>query len=299
MDTGVVKFFNTAKGFGFIVRDDGAADLFFHYSQVEGNQPTEGTQVKFSVGEGRKGPQAMNVSENKNGADNVFEDNNLTDVTTISFRVRHDGKIEVIGQESNGKFIYSDGTILLESNLFITGKSKWTVVLKRLENIINDPECKEKDLQKFFEENPELISGDDYEMPIPQATIINNDGIEWKADFVLKPIDQGNFCKLLELKMPDESIFIKSKSGHVNFSSKLMHAINQLKDYAEVFNNVKSREIFYNKYNTMVVKPDLQLIFGRKIDNKSVNDFLEFQRRNKVKICDWDTLIQKLKRKFT
>lgn len=63
MSTGVVKFFNVEKGFGFIVQDDGSNDLFFHHSQVQGDQLMEGDRVQYSVGEGRKGPQAEEVSK--------------------------------------------------------------------------------------------------------------------------------------------------------------------------------------------------------------------------------------------
>lgn len=63
MSTGVVKFFNVEKGFGFIVQDDGSNDLFFHHSQVQGDQLMEGDRVQYSIGEGRKGPQAEEVSK--------------------------------------------------------------------------------------------------------------------------------------------------------------------------------------------------------------------------------------------
>jgi CspA family cold shock protein len=61
MSTGTVKFFNTDKGFGFITRE-GESELFFHISDVRGQEPREGDKVEFEVGEGRKGPCAQNVS---------------------------------------------------------------------------------------------------------------------------------------------------------------------------------------------------------------------------------------------
>lgn len=61
MATGKVKFFNDQKGFGFISPDDGASDLFVHVSDIEGDSLSEGQAVSFEVGEGKKGPCAVNV----------------------------------------------------------------------------------------------------------------------------------------------------------------------------------------------------------------------------------------------
>lgn len=60
MTTGKVKFFNTTKGFGFITKDDGK-DIFFHISEVQGQEPQDGDKVQFEVGEGNKGPCALKV----------------------------------------------------------------------------------------------------------------------------------------------------------------------------------------------------------------------------------------------
>ena len=60
MSTGTVKFFNVGKGFGFITQENGT-DLFFHISEIQGQEPQEGDKVEYEVGEGRKGPCAVSV----------------------------------------------------------------------------------------------------------------------------------------------------------------------------------------------------------------------------------------------
>ena len=61
---GVVKWFNAEKGFGFIAPEDGSADVFVHYTEIQGSgfrTLEENQKVEFEIGHSPKGPQATGV----------------------------------------------------------------------------------------------------------------------------------------------------------------------------------------------------------------------------------------------
>jgi cold shock protein len=66
METGTVKWFDNAKGYGFVTRDNGGKDVFVHHSVIQGTgykSLDEGQKVQFEVTQGPKGDQASNVTK--------------------------------------------------------------------------------------------------------------------------------------------------------------------------------------------------------------------------------------------
>lgn len=259
----------------------------------------------------------LNISENnvrshKNKAVNLIRDrihkpiNNEVNKqgalkatpSKLCLRVRN-GKIEVIMEQPDGNWVLSDGTTELASGLYVYQQSTWTVVLRELEKLINNSGIKEQDLQDFFEAHPQLILGDEYDYVIPQAAIVKDDRITWRADFVLVPSNQLSFSKILELKLPSEKISLTTKNGHSDYSKNLLKAINQLRDYHQAFDSDSTTQRFKDRYRTDVFKPVTELVFGRRNSINNNKDFLELQHRNNVIITDWDSLYEKLKKKYS
>ena len=65
MTTGIVKWFNADKGFGFITPEDGSKDVFTHFSAISSGgfrSLNENNRVEFETQDGPKGPQAANIT---------------------------------------------------------------------------------------------------------------------------------------------------------------------------------------------------------------------------------------------
>lgn len=63
MKTGVIKFFNATKGYGFIKDDATGSEIFLHVTGLIDQDVNQGDKVSFDIADGRKGPNAINVKK--------------------------------------------------------------------------------------------------------------------------------------------------------------------------------------------------------------------------------------------
>lgn len=222
----------------------------------------------------------------------------LADTEVIAFHVL-EGEVKVALQRTDGSWTHVGGLTYLPSGIYVARLDKWAEILGELEELINAPNVREGDLQRFFERHPELLQGKEYDIVIPQACIVSDHDHEWRADFVLCPIDQISFCKVLEIKVPHLPIERMDWSGHDRFFTKLYQAINQVRDYAEAFSNSETRRRFRQRYGVDVYRPLAQLVVGRRDHIKGRHSIHDLQARNLVEITDWDTYLDRLRRQFT
>lgn len=196
----------------------------------------------------------------------------------------------------NGTIVFSNG-VETGSGIFFPFFTTISAALKELEELINTSDVTEDDIQKLLERYPDLILDSDYQKTIPQARIVVED-TSWEADFVLVPFNQHDFCKILELKLPKERLFSKETNGHMRLSSKLYHSLQQIQDYHNAFNSKDTRCHFFERYGTDVYRPELQLIIGRRGEMQLKKNFIDKQRKLNIKIVDWDSFLEKAKRRF-
>lgn len=216
----------------------------------------------------------------------------------LAIRVDHNGSLRPVFLGSDGTVVNAGRTMRLISGIYIRARMDLSDILAELEELINNPNTMERDIQRFFEKHPHLLKTDESDIIIPQARIARIDGKDWQMDFFLKPFDDIEFCRILELKLPTLRLEPKRRSGHTLFCTKLLRAINQLKDYGRAFQSDKAKDAFRRHYGVDVGRPELHLIAGRRIRLPNITELQRIQMEEGVIIHDYDSLLKTLRRKI-
>lgn len=224
----------------------------------------------------------------------------LKNTSCLCFRVSTSGRIEVFFRLNQNEYAVVDGNEILPCSYHLLANSKWDNTLMELEGLINSPQIKEHDLQKFFEVYPELLLEKEFDTLIPQAVISPDQKIyDWKADFILSPFNQFEFAKILELKLPTVKTTRTKKPDHTSFTSQIWHSLRQIRDYAEAFDNTSVRTKFKEAYKVDIFRPDLHLVIGRSWDISQMDTIKKMKKDSQIKIETWDEMLARLKRHFS
>lgn len=210
------------------------------------------------------------------------------------------GRLSTTVLASDGSWTESGPAQSLPLGVYLNLKTKWLESIDTLDKMINRDDLSENDLQRFFESNPQFMVGDQYANIVPQAILEpDHRRVNWRLDFMLSPVNQNEFAKIVELKMPDAKVIKREQSGHYNFYSEFNRSINQLKDYGRAFDSESTRQRFRERYGLEIFAPKLQLVIGRRWDVENVHTMLLKQKVEDVEIVDWDSLIDKIKTKIS
>jgi glycine cleavage system H protein len=170
-------------------------------------------------------------------------------------------------------------------------------VVEEFEYLINKGNLKENEMQRFFQEHPEFLLGNEYDDLHPQV-VLKQDGMDdLKPDFILKPLAGVSYQpKIVELKLPGEEI-IKPKRRREGLYANIYEAVMQLRAYARYFNEERNREYVKDVLGFTAYKPRLTLVVGKSItlgDESIKSDIL--QAIEPVELVTYNDLLRKYKR---
>ena len=127
--------------------------------------------------------------------------------------------------------------------------------------LINQPNISEETIHKFLDSHPQFLLGSRYKRLRSKVQLKRDEGHgPLIPDFILEPVNQNDFWKIIDLKIPNIDI-TKSLINREGFNSQIMNVLNQLKKYKNYFDNPVYRrrlsEIGINAY-----KPAVSVIIG-------------------------------------
>jgi len=177
---------------------------------------------------------------------------------------KFDGKFRLVEFNRDGTYSYLDSKQKYHNIVYIETfeTSTFRSAVEEFEYLLNNPRTKECAYQAFFENHPDFILNDEYKKAYPHLTLERDEG-PLIPDFLLEPIEESSLIDVLDLKLPTTNIYVLKKN-RMRFSSAVMEAVAQLREYQMFFDEKENRERIRNKYGLLAYRPKMIVIIGRR-----------------------------------
>jgi CheY-like chemotaxis protein len=200
--------------------------------------------------------------------------------------------------------LYKDGTYHLLDDAdnrysllypFFSHGNDLNEIIEEFEDLINKHDVKEKELQGFFLRHQDFIINEDYRKAHSKL-ILNDETSDFIPDFVLEPHDQNALCDILELKLPKVKLHTLKKN-RLRYSSAVLEACAQLREYAAYFDDPVNRKKFYEAYRLNLYRPRMIVVIGRRKDIEPIQLRRIQSDLPQLQLSTYDDVLDRLKRK--
>lgn len=165
--------------------------------------------------------------------------------------------------------------------------------------LINQKNISEEKIHNFLLAHPKFLLGNRYKSIRSKVQLKRDDQGPLIPDFILEPVSNYDFWKIVDLKLPDVGI-TSSPLNREGFNSQIMKAINQLSKYRSYFDNPKYRKSLSN-IGISAYKPTLSVIIGRdygKLNSTQVIESKEPLNAFNFEVVTFNELIEQSKQYF-
>jgi Domain of unknown function (DUF4263) len=151
----------------------------------------------------------------------------------------------------------------------------------------------EREMQRFFEDNPFFLTQARMGVQVPHPSYVTN---RWSPDFAFTSIlgfTDAKDIELLEMKGPDETL-LNTHQHHPGFTAKLSSAIDQVRDYSEFLHHPHNERKLLQQLGYIPMQSKLAVLIGRGMDRDGYMEILERRRRYvpDIEIITYDKILE-------